>query len=379
MAGCVTPDDLNWHRGSSIGDLQTRHLRPTALDELGLLGAVAEFARRFSGDLDIDVVLPEAPVALPAVVEVAVYRIVTEAITNVVRHAGATRCSLTIATGADVEIDVVDDGVGIDDPGRGRGTDGDARASRGARRRRALRARRDERHPSARPAPGGSPVSPVRVVIVDDHPMFRLGLAVAVAEMVDIEIVGEADSAEAVDGLVADTKPDVVLLDIRLGDDSGLDVNRRLAERHPQTKVIMLTMSEDLDTALVALRDGARGYLVKGASPERLEHALRVVAAGDLVLDHDLAGAVGQLSPSHRVAVDRPFPQLTEREFGILDLIAEGLDNQSIARRLVLSPKTVRSHVSNVFAKLNAADRSQAIVLARRQGLGQPGDRRPSA
>jgi DNA-binding NarL/FixJ family response regulator len=217
-------------------------------------------------------------------------------------------------------------------------------------------------------------VSSVRVVVVDDHPMFRMGLAVAIAEMDGIEVVGEANSAGPVEELVASTAPDVVLLDVRLGEESGLDVNRTLAERHPEVKVIMLTMSEDYETALVALRDGARGYLVKGAGPERLEHALRVVANGDVVLDHELARAVGLLAHTGRPAAARTFPELTDREFEILDLIAQGLDNQAIARRLVLSPKTVRNHVSNVFAKIRAADRSQAIVQARRQGLGQPGD-----
>lgn len=217
-------------------------------------------------------------------------------------------------------------------------------------------------------------MSSVRVVVVDDHPMFRMGLAVAIAEMDGIEVVGEANSAGAVEELVASTAPDVVLLDVRLGEESGLDVNRTLAERHPEVKVIMLTMSEDYETALVALRDGARGYLVKGAGPERLEHALRVVANGDVVLDHELARAVGLLAHTRRPATARPFPELTDREFEILDLIAQGLDNQAIARRLVLSPKTVRNHVSNVFAKIHAADRSQTIVQARRQGLGQPGD-----
>jgi DNA-binding NarL/FixJ family response regulator len=132
----------------------------------------------------------------------------------------------------------------------------------------------------------------------------------------------------------------------------------------------MLTMSDDHDTVLTALRDGASGYLVKGVGPERVEHALRVAAAGDVVLDHDLAAAVSQLVQERRRAPSRPFPQLTQREFDILTLIAEGLDNQSIARELVLSPKTVRNHVSNVFAKIQSPDRAHAIVLARREGLG---------
>jgi len=140
----------------------------------------------------------------------------------------------------------------------------------------------------------------LRVAIVDDHPMFRMGLAVAIAEMAGIEVAGEAQSADEVASLVASTAPDVLLLDVRLGDGSGLEVNRWLAAHHPGIRVIMLTMSEDHDTALTALRDGASGYLVKGAGPERLEHALRAAAAGDVVLDHDMAQAVTELALTRR-------------------------------------------------------------------------------
>jgi DNA-binding NarL/FixJ family response regulator len=221
-------------------------------------------------------------------------------------------------------------------------------------------------------SPGGAPAhgGALRVAIVDDHPMFRMGLAAAIEEMDGIELVGQAPRADQVAALVADAAPDVLLLDVRLDDASGLEVNRWLAEHHPEVRVIMLTMSEDHDTALTALRDGASGYLVKGAGPERVERALRTVAAGDVVLDHALVGAVTELAQTRRTSTTRPFPQLTDREFDILVLVAEGLDNTSIARRLVLSPKTVRNHVSNVFAKIQAPDRPGAIVLAHRHGLG---------
>jgi DNA-binding NarL/FixJ family response regulator len=213
---------------------------------------------------------------------------------------------------------------------------------------------------------------PLRVALVDDHPMYRMGLAVAIDEMAGIEVAGEAERADDVATLVASTAPDVVLLDVRLGDGSGLEVNRWLATHHPDVRVIMLTMSEDHDTALTALRDGAAGYLVKGAGPDRLEHALRAAAAGDIVLDHDMARAVTDLALTRRQgAATRTFAELTEREHDVLELMAQGLDNQTIARRLVLSPKTVRNHVSNVLTKLNAADRSHAIVLSRQRGLGR--------
>ncbi len=210
----------------------------------------------------------------------------------------------------------------------------------------------------------------IRVAIVDDHPMFRLGLAAAIREMADVDLVGEASRADAVGDLVAAAAPDVILLDVRLADGSGLEVNRWLAANHPDVRVIMLTMSEDHDTAVTALRDGAAGYLVKGAGPERVEHALRVVAGGDVVLDHDLVATMTELAQVRRPETRRPFGQLTQREFDILELVAEGLDNHAIARRLVLSPKTVRNNVSTVLAKIQADDRAHAIVLARRLGLG---------
>ena len=130
-------------------------------------------------------------------------------------------------------------------------------------------------------------------------------------------------------------------------------------------------MSEDHETVLTALRDGARGYLVKGTGPDRVEHALRSVMAGDVVLNRDVAQAVSELAHARtRSTRNRPFPTLTDRELDILELIAQGLDNQTIARRLVLNPKTVRNHVSNVLTKVHATDRSNAIVLARQAGMG---------
>jgi DNA-binding NarL/FixJ family response regulator len=212
-------------------------------------------------------------------------------------------------------------------------------------------------------------VKPIRVAVVDDHPMFRMGLAAAIAEMDGVELVGEADRADTVDALVREHTPDVVLLDVRLGDSSGLEVNRQLAADHPDVRVVMLTMSEDHETVLTALRDGAAGFLVKGTGPDRLEQALRVAAAGDVVLDHSLARSMSELVRSRGRNSGRPFPQLTDREFAILELMVDGLDNQAIARRLVLSPKTVRNHVSNVLAKIHAMDRAHAVVLAHREGL----------
>lgn len=211
---------------------------------------------------------------------------------------------------------------------------------------------------------------PLRVIIVDDHPMFRLGLAAAIAEMDGIDCVGGATCGSDVAELIERTSPDVVLLDIGLPDTSGLEVNRWLAVQHPDVHVVILTMSEDLDTALAALRDGARGFVVKGAGPDRVEQAIRTAASGDVVLDQTLVRGMAETVQSRRDASTRPFPILTDREFEILELIATGLANGEIARQLVVNPKTVRNHVSNVFAKLNTSDRASAIVLAHRHGVG---------
>jgi DNA-binding NarL/FixJ family response regulator len=210
--------------------------------------------------------------------------------------------------------------------------------------------------------------SEIRVVVVDDHPMFRLGLAAAISDMDGIALVGQATCGADVAALVEQVDPDVVVLDMRLPDCSGLDVNRWLVEHHPTVRVLMLTMSEDLDSALTALGDGASGYLVKGADPDRVEHAIRTVATGDTVIDQSLVSQV--IAPSRSTSTGRPFPQLTQREFEIFELMATGCNNGQIAHRLVVSPKTVRNHVSNVFAKLHVADRASAIVLAHRHDVG---------
>ena len=215
----------------------------------------------------------------------------------------------------------------------------------------------------------------VKVIVVDDHPIFRLGLAASLAEMEHVELVGEAAIAADVPELVERTSPDLVLLDLHLPDTSGLEVNRWLAANHPGVKVVVLTMSEDHHATVAAIRDGARGYVVKGADPTHIEHVIDSVMSGDVVLDQGVARAMAELAQLRAATVSSPFPQLSRREADILELMARGLDNQTIARELVLTPKTVRNHVSNVLAKLNAGDRSQAIVIARRSGLERKDER----
>jgi len=157
--------------------------------------------------------------------------------------------------------------------------------------------------------------------VVDDHPIFRLGLAVSLQDIEDVALVGEAASASDVPDIVRDLHPDVVLLDLHLPDGSGLELNRWLAREQPDIRVIVLTMSEDHHAAVSAIRDGARGFLVKGADPSRVEHALRTVIAGDVVLDHDIAGVITGLTQLRR-SQSSAFPQLSPREFEIFELVA---------------------------------------------------------
>ncbi|UNM98070.1 response regulator [Rhodococcus opacus] len=214
-----------------------------------------------------------------------------------------------------------------------------------------------------------STTSSIRVAVVDDHPVFRLGMVALLSTLDGMEVAAQASSvAEALD--VVDGDVDVVLMDLELGDGSGVDATRRLLERHPALRVLVVTMHEDDESLVASVRAGARGYLVKGADPGEVERAVRAVANGEVILGAAVAArAMSFMAASRRVG-STVFPELTDREREVLDLVARGYDNASISRRLVLSPKTVRNHVSNVLAKLGVPDRPTAIVRARDAGLG---------
>ncbi|WP_124258367.1 response regulator transcription factor [Rhodococcus ruber] len=209
----------------------------------------------------------------------------------------------------------------------------------------------------------------IAVAVVDDHPVFRLRLVALLGTLDGIEVVAQASSvAEALEVITADV--DVVLMDLELGDGSGIEATRLLLGRFPELRVLVVTMHEDEDSLVASVRAGARGYLVKGADPSGVERAIRAVADGEVIVGAAVAAkAIGAMAASRTLA-PTVFPELTDREREVLDLMARGHDNATIARRLVLSPKTVRNHVSNVLGKLGAADRSTAIVQAREAGLG---------
>ncbi|OHV28778.1 response regulator [Pseudofrankia sp. EUN1h] len=210
----------------------------------------------------------------------------------------------------------------------------------------------------------------MRVLVVDDHPLFREGLTIAIETMPDVEVVGEAgDGDEAVEA-TGRLAPDIVVMDLHMPGTNGIDATRRIVGAHPGVAVLVLTMLDGDDSVFAAMRAGARGYLLKGADRQEIARALRAVAAGEVVFSAAIASRVLAWFASGGRAPLAPFPELTDREREILDLVARGLTNPAIARRLHLSDKTIRNHVSNVFTKLQVADRAEAVARARDAGLG---------
>ena len=214
-------------------------------------------------------------------------------------------------------------------------------------------------------------MSAIRVVVVDDHPLFRDGVRAALSGAEDVDVVGEAADVAGALEVVADLRPHVVLMDLNLPDGSGVDATRRLTTASPEVRVLVMTMSTDDDAVVAAMRAGARGFVVKGAGRRDLVDSVRTVAEGGAVFSPVVADRLaGYFAGLTALPAREAFPQLTDREREVLDLIARGLDNRRIARELVLSDKTVRNHVSNVLAKLEVADRAEAVLRARNAGLG---------
>ncbi|MDT0547287.1 MULTISPECIES: response regulator transcription factor [Streptomyces] len=210
-----------------------------------------------------------------------------------------------------------------------------------------------------------------RVLLVDDHPLFREGLAAAVNLDEAFAVVGQAASAEEAVTEAARTEPDLVVMDLGLPGRSGTEATRRILCAHPDARVVVMTMSEDDDSLLAAMRAGARGYLLKGAGRDEILRALHTVARGGAVFSPRMAERLGSLLGSFGTAsAKEAFPTLTAREREVLELLAVGLGYRQIAQRLVVTDKTVRNHVGSIFAKLQVRDRAQAIVRAREAGLG---------
>jgi DNA-binding NarL/FixJ family response regulator len=212
----------------------------------------------------------------------------------------------------------------------------------------------------------------LRVVIADDHPLFRDGIRALIATEPDLSLVGEATSGEEAVDMVGRLQPDVALMDIQMPGLSGIEVTRRIASVSPATGVLVMTMFEDDHVIFAAMRAGARGYLVKGARQAEVLRAIRAVGNGEAIFSRCIAQRLldyfnTMQQPSLPATV---FPELSEREREVLQRLARGEKNAAIANLLALSPKTVRNYVSSILSKLQVADRTQAAVRAREAGLG---------
>jgi len=213
---------------------------------------------------------------------------------------------------------------------------------------------------------------PIRILIADDHPLFRAGLRALLESIPDTEVAGEAATGEeAVEAAVA-LVPDVVVMDINMPGLNGIDATRRIVDASEDVKVLVMTMHDDDEAVFAAIRAGARGYQLKGAAQDETLRAIRSVANGEAIFGPGIADRLQRFLATPP-ALDPPqaFPQLTDRELEILQLLAERRTNAEIAAQLFLSQKTVRNYVSAIFAKLQVADRAEAGLLARAAGLGE--------
>jgi DNA-binding NarL/FixJ family response regulator len=202
----------------------------------------------------------------------------------------------------------------------------------------------------------------IRVLIADDHPLARAGLEHLLGALDDIAVVGAADGGREAVRLAAEHEPDVVLMDLEMPDMDGIETTQALRARQPRTAVVVLTSFSDRERILAALDAGAVGYLLKDADPDELARAIRAAARGEAPLH---PRAARELLDRHRGA-----PQLTDREHEILALVAQGLPNKLIARRLAISERTVKGHLTRVFERIGVTDRTQAALWARDHRLG---------
>lgn len=212
----------------------------------------------------------------------------------------------------------------------------------------------------------------LRVVLADDHELYRDGLRAVLSSLGRTEVVGEASTGVEAVALAAQLRPDVVLMDLNMPKLNGIEATRRIVAHGSGIAVLVLTMLEDADSLFAAMRAGARGYLLKDADETEILRAIEASAAGEAIFGAALAQRVLEyFSSPPAPVVEVPFPELTDRERDVLDLIAAGYNNSAIASRLALSGKTVRNRVSNIFSKLQVAHRAEAIVRAREAGLGR--------
>jgi DNA-binding NarL/FixJ family response regulator len=213
----------------------------------------------------------------------------------------------------------------------------------------------------------------VRVLIAEDHPLFREGMRGRLDRVADVAVVGEAASGDEAVELAHKLEPHIILMDIKMPGLNGIEATREIQRANPQIGILVLTMFEDDDSVFAAMRAGAKGYLLKDSGGEGVVHAIRAVASGEAVFGPGVAERMIGFFSAPRAAPKRAFPELTEREEEVLSLVAQGKSNREIARQLFVSLKTVRNHVSNILLKLQVADRAQAVIRARDAGMGRDG------
>ena len=216
-----------------------------------------------------------------------------------------------------------------------------------------------------------SPTGSISVLVADDHPVVRDGLRALIGSLPALTLVGEADTGSAAVRLAVSLRPDVVIMDLEMPDLDGIEATRQILRATPATAVLVLTMFEDDDKVHAALRAGARGYLLKGASQDEITRAISAVATGGAVFGAKVAARVIGRLADPPAAPAPPFPRLSVREREVLDLLAAGLPTRGIAARLTLSEKTVANHLATILTKLGLASRAEAIVAARDAGLGR--------
>lgn len=211
----------------------------------------------------------------------------------------------------------------------------------------------------------------IRVLLADDHTLFRKGIRTMLGQMPGIEVIGEAASGSEAISLANDLVPDVILMDIKMPAPNGIDATRAILQENPHIGVILVTMFDDTDSVFAGMRAGARGYVLKEAEPEELRWAVEAAHRGEVMLCPVMARRVLDhfASEPQRAPTPLPYAQLSQRELQVLQLAADGLSNREIAERLVISEKTVKNHIANIFSKLNVNDRTRAVIQALRMGL----------
>ncbi len=214
-------------------------------------------------------------------------------------------------------------------------------------------------------------MEPIRILLADDHTLFRKGIRTILDQMDDVKVEGEAASGQEAVALAHELVPDVILMDIKMPEISGIEATRHILKENPHIGVILVTMFDDPESVFAGMRAGARGYVLKEAEPEELRRAIDAAHRGEVILCPIIAQKVLERfgSDPKPQQPGMPYEQLSQRELQVLQLAADGLSNKEIAEKLVISEKTVKNHIANIFSKLNVNDRTQAILYALRKGL----------